>query len=476
MFCESTHLMKIFLWALYCITTYIYASQSKLEIEAIPHVVSFSFPKEQLAEVHSILEEIYKRTDELESIIAGRSVTPTASEFHFCPSTKGLEGRFKTYFMSIAEIFVEQMNKFVKPNHGEPPSLSFRAAVPGAYCSAAEFLQVCKKPLLIHRDSQYIDYSPSDKSENEFTLIVSENFAVEKSEGKQKKQVLVGTSVYNQHGEKPRHIIAKQSGEITITMISQSCMHSTSHECIPEDFESNINDYCVKRSLFQGYFTGPDTDQIDWDQISKIIGDDNYNAASYERIKTQINASRAKAYKEYQDKVDAHYNREGAESSCKKKSYWAVSRAIEMQFREFQDHEILPTLEEYNIYQYLIARREMSKFTDAFVAAVSTSIPNIGSMIQLLLVKKTLQNELENEHSAFLQKIQDIILGPQKLDAMVLPLIEKLCDEQEQERALLIQDFRRHLDYLLKRKKQLEEALRKIPYNSSKLQDSFDLE
>jgi hypothetical protein len=403
------------------------------------------------------------------------------SVFHACPSTKGLEDCFKTYFMSIAEIFVEQMHKFVKPNHEDLPALSFRGAVPGVYCSEAEFLHVCQKPLLIHRDSLYFG-NPSEKNENQFTLIVSENFAVEQPDGEQTKQVLVGTSVYNQYGKNPLHIVPKQPGEITITMISQSCMHSTSHECIPEDFATNIEHYCVKRALFQGYFTGPDADQIDWDRISKIIDDDNYNAASYERIKTRINTLIEKADKEYAEKIDAHYKIEGDQSNSRMAgarvdSCRAVSRAIEMQFRELQAEEILPTLEDYNIYQYLIAKIEMSKFTDAFVAAVSVSMANIDTMIQSLLAKKTLQNELEKEHDELLQKIKDIIEGPQKLDAIVPLAIERLWGEQKQEFDPLIRDFRLHFDYLLKHKKQLEEeALRKIQYNLSELQESFDLE
>ena len=284
------------------------------------------------------------------------------------------------------------MKKFVKSTHEALPELSFRAAVPGAYCSAAEFLQVCQKPLLIHRDAAYLD-NPSEKNENKFTVIVSENFAVDQSDGEQTKQVLVGTSVYDQYGKKPRHIIAKQPGEITITMISQSCMHSTSHECIPTDFATNIKHYCVKRALFQGYFTGPDTDQIDWDQISTIIGDDNYNAASYEKIKTQINALREKADKEYDDKIDTHFHNNRTVDKNMNDSYWAISRAIEMRFRELQAEEIVPTLEDYNIYQYLIAKRAMSKFTDAFVAAVNISMTNIENMIQLLAPKNIVPQE-----------------------------------------------------------------------------------
>lgn len=337
-----------------------YAGGSDLEIDAIPHVVSFSFPKEQLPQVHKILEKIYKAISR-----KTHSVTPIGSLFHECidyTEEADLKKYYNSCFLPIAKIFRTQMNRYLRSDDAQLPELSFKVGVPGAYVAAEKFFEVCQQPMLIHRDSGYI-VNPTVHSSNDFTLIVSENFAVDQSED---EQILVGTSVYSQYGKNPVHIVAKQPGEITVVMISQHSMHSTSHECIPEPFKSNPSGYAVKRAIFQGYFTGPDLDQIDWNEVAKITGA-KYSQARYEMLKTQLNTLYYQARLEYYSKVNVCDHRQ-------KFPHQTVAKKLEEQFKELKQEELVPSLENYNIYQYLAIKREMSEFNDAFVAALNATI------------------------------------------------------------------------------------------------------
>lgn len=357
--------MKILLLVLYFVTIHIYAATLETDVTTVPHVVNFSFAREQLPQVHKLLEKVYNTTKMIESSDIC-SAAPTGVSFNHCTSESyELEGFYEICFMPIAEIFRAQMSKFLRTNNAQVPALKFRAGVPGAYVSEKKFFEVCKQPMLIHRDSAYLK-KPTENNANDFTLIISENFVVDKTEGEQLEQILVGTSVYNQYGKNPVHIVAKQPGEITVVMISQHSMHSTSHECIPVPFKSNPSGYSVKRAIFQGYFTGPDLDQIDWDEVAKIT-DARYNLSCYKRLKTQLNALYTKARVEYDNKVKAC-------GQGKTSSHHTVARKIEEQFKELNPEELNPSLEDYNIYRYLTVKREISEFTDAYVAALNTVI------------------------------------------------------------------------------------------------------